>query len=137
MRERWLEDKCGGDIALRQRLEQLVRFAEDGLSGLEPAGALGDAVAAELGIALGSARAAPALVAGQPLGRYEIRGLLGSGGMSRVYRAFDPVLGREVAIKALAEAFRDDAASLRRFQSRGEPAQDLLTLVARGLAGAR
>ena len=36
--------------------------------------------------------------------------------MGSVYRALDPALGREVAIKALAHDFRDDAASLRRFE---------------------
>jgi len=51
---------------------------------------------------------------GEALGRYQIRGLLGVGGMGRVYRAFDPVLQREVAIKALAGPFREDPASLRR-----------------------
>src|SRR3990170_1339199 len=30
------------------------------------------------------------------LGRYEIRGLIGKGGMARVFRAYDPVLKREV-----------------------------------------
>ena len=36
--------------------------------------------------------------------------------MGRVYRALDPTLDREVAIKAVAHDFRDDAGSLRRFE---------------------
>lgn len=35
------------------------------------------------------------------LGRYEIRGLLGRGGMGTVLRGFDPLLNRSVAIKVL------------------------------------
>ena len=45
---------------------------------------------------------------GQKLGRYELREALGAGGMSCVYRAYDPALDREVAIKILpAELARD------------------------------
>jgi eukaryotic-like serine/threonine-protein kinase len=45
------------------------------------------------------------LAAGDKLGPYEILALIGSGGMGEVYRAHDPRVGREVAIKVSAEQF--------------------------------
>src|SRR5438876_367204 len=37
---------------------------------------------------------------GPRVGRYELRGVLGRGGFAEVFRAWDPLLGREVALKA-------------------------------------
>src|SRR6187397_1997358 len=48
-------------------------------------------------------------------GRYEIRGSLGAGGMGEVYRAWDPGLRREVALKVLPEDVSSDRARRRRF----------------------
>ena len=38
------------------------------------------------------------------IGKYEIRGLLGCGGMGMVYRAFDAAIDREVAIKSITKS---------------------------------
>jgi serine/threonine protein kinase len=53
---------------------------------------------------------------GTKLGPYEILSLIGAGGMGEMYRASDTKLGRDVAIKALPEAFARDAERMARFQ---------------------
>ena len=49
-------------------------------------------------------------------GRYEIEELLGVGGMSRVYRARDRVLDRDVALKVLHERYSGDPGYVERFR---------------------
>src|SRR3712207_2155647 len=44
----------------------------------------------------------------ETLGRYQLRGVLGSGGFATVYRAYDPILRREVGLKALAPELAAD-----------------------------
>ena len=53
---------------------------------------------------------------GTRLGPFEIVGALGSGGMGDVFRARDPRLGREVAIKVLLAELVSDAVRLQRFE---------------------
>jgi eukaryotic-like serine/threonine-protein kinase len=57
-----------------------------------------------------------ALASGTHVGSYEITAAIGAGGMGEVYRARDPKLGRDVAIKVLPEAFARDAERMARFQ---------------------
>jgi serine/threonine protein kinase/tetratricopeptide (TPR) repeat protein len=53
---------------------------------------------------------------GARLGRYEISGLVGRGGMATVYRAHDPALDRDVAIKLLHPHLAEDDAFVGRFR---------------------
>src|SRR5262249_17982430 len=56
------------------------------------------------------------LSSGTRLGPYEIRSLLGTGGMGEVYRARDTKLNRDVAIKVLPAAVAADRERLARFE---------------------
>jgi len=62
------------------------------------------------------------MIAGARLGPYEIVAPLGAGGMGEVWRARDPRLGREVAIKVLPASFSQDADRLRRFEQEARAA---------------
>src|SRR5262245_43850538 len=53
---------------------------------------------------------------GQRLGRYEITGLLGRGGMAAVYRAHDTLLRRDVALKVLYPQYGADGSLIERFK---------------------
>src|SRR6202140_4500768 len=66
-----------------------------------------------------------ALAAGTKLDGYEILSLLGEGGMGEVYRARDPVLKREVAIKVLPQFVSQDPDRMRRFEQEAQAAAAL------------
>ena len=59
------------------------------------------------------------------LGHFEIRKLLGVGGMGEVYLAEDTRLERKVALKILPETFAEDAERMRRFIGEAKAASAL------------
>ena len=50
---------------------------------------------------------------GQTIGRYRVEGLVGAGAMGEVYRAYDPVIDRPVAIKILRPELMADSGSMQ------------------------
>ncbi len=56
------------------------------------------------------------LTPGSRLGPYEILAAIGAGGMGEVYRARDPRIGRDVAVKVLPESVATEPDRLRRFE---------------------
>jgi eukaryotic-like serine/threonine-protein kinase len=62
------------------------------------------------------------LTPGARLGPYEILSPLGAGGMGEVYRAKDPRLGRDVAVKVLPASFSTDGDRLKRFEQEARAA---------------
>src|SRR5437667_1203653 len=60
-----------------------------------------------------------ATLIGRRLGSYEIRSMLGAGGMGEVYSAHDPKLGRDVALKLLPALFACDPDRLARLEREG------------------
>jgi hypothetical protein len=58
-------------------------------------------------------------------GRYRLRALLGSGGMAAVYRAWDPHLERDVAVKLLHPTSTDRPGSAERFRAEARMAGSL------------
>src|SRR5207253_1787062 len=58
----------------------------------------------------------PAATPGTRLGHYEVVEPIGAGGMGEVYRARDPRIGRDVAIKLLPAEMHTSSERLRRFE---------------------
>src|SRR6266540_174626 len=65
------------------------------------------------------------LSSGARLGPYEILAPIGAGGMGEVYRARDPRLKRDVAVKVLPSAFSADPERLARFEQEARAAAAL------------
>ena len=66
-----------------------------------------------------------ALAPGIRLGPYEVLSILGTGGMGQVYRARDTRLGRDVALKLMADAGVQDGPLLTRFEQEARLAGSL------------
>src|ERR1700752_2139022 len=65
------------------------------------------------------------LSVGDRIGRFEVLGCLGVGGMGEGYRARDPQLQRDVAIKVRPPAFSTDPDRQRRFEQEARAAGSL------------
>jgi Tol biopolymer transport system component len=65
------------------------------------------------------------LAPGTQFGAYEIVAPIGSGGMGEIYRAHDPRLNRDVAIKVLPEKSCADREAVARFQQEAQAASAL------------
>ena len=99
---------CGPDEDLRQEVEALLEHAQAAETFLTSP--LGEVAAHVLADGHGAS------LVGRQLGSHEVRALLGVGGMGEVYRAHDAKLGRDVAIKVVANALLADPERLARFE---------------------
>src|SRR4051794_40482335 len=69
---------------------------------------------------LASERGNHPVAAPRRLGRFEVQGEIGRGGMGAVLRGRDPALGRELALKVLLTGRCGDSEALRRFQEEAQ-----------------
>ena len=99
---------CGHDEALRREVEALLAHAQTAERFLEaPIGEVAAHVLAD---------ERWASLVGRQIGSHKILSLLGAGGMGEVYRARDTKLGRDVAIKVVANVFLSDPERLARLE---------------------
>ena len=116
----YLDGACGEDSELRREVESLLASHEAAGTGFLESPAI-DGMES---IAPLSSNRKP-LSRGARLGSFEIVGPLGAGGMGEVYRARDPRLGRDVAIKVLPFDVASDKERLKRFEKEARSASAL------------
>jgi len=106
-RASFLDEACGADEFIRDEVESL-------LAADESSGDFLNAPAYEF--AAGMLAEEESLLVGQEIGRYRILGVLGEGGMGKVYLALNVNLGKKVALKFLPPEFARDANRVQRFE---------------------
>src|SRR5262245_13596929 len=115
-REKYLADVCAQDSSLRAEVESLIRSFE------------GPTVFHKESVLQRGQRFSAAKVnlsAGDSIGIYEIVSVLGVGGMGSVYLAYDPRLGRKVALKVLPPDLIEDEERVRRFRQEARAASKI------------
>src|SRR5438477_1569214 len=123
-RAAFLDQVSDGDADLRRELESLLAAHEQRAAYTEKPP---DDIAAGLYLAQqdNSAAGAASLAPHTRIDRYEIRSLLGKGGMGEVYLAEDLRLHRKVALKILPAEVAVDRDRMRRFEQEATAAAAL------------
>ena len=117
-RDAYLRAACGTDESLYETVLALV--AADRRADDDPFEQIAEAAAADV-----ITDSSPGTLVGQQIARYRVVSHLGSGGMGDVFRASDPALGRDVALKLLAPRFQADANFHYRLEKEARAASSL------------
>jgi len=120
-RAAFLEDLPDGDANLLRELESLLMAHEQEAAHTELPGDIAAAYLAHKGGNPDGASLAP----NTRIDRYQIRSLLGKGGMGEVYLAEDLRLHRKVALKILPAAVASNQERMRRFEQEATAAAAL------------
>ncbi len=122
-RASFLAERCKKDDELREEVESLLACHSQATDFIEaPALQVAAQLLTQEEVEAHSPRS---LSPGTSISHYQILEKIGAGGMGEVYRAHDPRLGRDVAIKVLPEAYSTEPERLRRFEQEARAAAAL------------
>ena len=116
-RSDFLNEVCGDDTSIREEVEALLAADAGNENFLtSPAFEFAAGMLSDEG---------SEFAAGQRVGRYEILCSLGAGGMGQIYLARDAQLGRNIALKLIAQEFATDPRRVLRFEQEARAASAL------------
>jgi serine/threonine protein kinase len=122
-RAAFLDRACGGQAALKARVEGLIRTAEEADSLLDsPVTQIGSDVSDRSSVSLDFLKPCNTPDSLGCLDGYAVLDVIGRGGMGIVLRAMDPKLNRIVAIKVLVPEFAGSPQARKRFAREAQAA---------------